>query len=94
MVYKTLKEKDMMRRWIIITASVLLLGGCALVAPPPQEPVEPPAIEPQNNSPIISSVIAESRVSPLSKNQIVCEAENSIEGCTYFPDAGILRFSK
>jgi len=77
MVYKTLREKDMMLRRVIILAAVLLLSsGCVLVAPPPQEPVEPPVIEPQNNPPVIKPMIAESKISVLSTSEIVCEAED------------------
>jgi hypothetical protein len=77
MVYKKLKGKDMIRQWVIITTAALLLGsGCALFAPPPQEFVEPPVIEPQNTPPIIKTIVAENKVSALSKTQVVCEAED------------------
>ena len=77
MGYKTLMEKDtMLRRGIILAAVLLLSSGCVLVAPPPQEPVELPVIEPQNNPPIIKSMIAQSKISILSGSQIVCEAED------------------
>jgi hypothetical protein len=77
MVYETLKEKGMMLRWLMITAVVLLLsGGCALFAPPPQEPAEPPLPELQNHPPSIKALLAESKVSVLSTSEIVCEAED------------------
>jgi hypothetical protein len=86
MVYKVLKEESMMFRWIIVAAVVVLLGsGCAIFAPPPQEPMEPPAIEPQNHPPIIKTIIAESKISVLSTSQIICEAED--------PDSDELTYS-
>ena len=78
MVYEVLKEEGMMFRWIVVAAVLLLLGsGCATFTPPPQEPVEPPVIEPQNNPPIIKTLIAESKTSILSTSEVVCEAEDS-----------------
>lgn len=66
-----------MFRWIIVAAVLVLLGsGCAIFIPPPQEPVEPPVIEPQNNPPSIKALTAESKVSVLSTSEIVCEAED------------------
>jgi hypothetical protein len=77
MVYEVLKDEGMMLRWIIVAAVLLLLGsGCALVAPPPQEPVEPPVIEPQNTSPIIRTLVAKSKINTLSTTQIACQAED------------------
>jgi len=86
MVYKTLREKDMMLRGAIILAAVLLLSsGCVLVAPPPQAPVEPPVIEPQNNPPIIKTMITKSKISISSTSEISCEAED--------PDGNALTYS-
>jgi len=67
-----------MVRWVTVTAVVVLLGsGCALFAPPPQEFVEPPVIEPQNTPPIIKTMIAQSKISILSTSEIVCEVEDT-----------------
>jgi len=66
----------MLRRVIILAAVLLLSSGCALVAPPPQEPVEPPAIEPQNTPPLIKNMTAEIKVSVLSTSKVECEAED------------------
>lgn len=78
MVYKVLKEKGTMFRWFIaLIAVVAFLGsGCTIFIPPPQEPVEPPVIEPQNAPPIIKTMIAQSRISILSTSEIICEAED------------------
>jgi hypothetical protein len=78
MVYKVLKEKGTMFRWIIaLIAVVAFLGsGCTIFAPPSQAPVEPPVIEPQNHPPSIKALVAEKKISVLSKNQTVCEAKD------------------
>jgi len=67
-----------MFRWIIaLIAVVAFLGsGCTIFAPPSQAPVEPPVIEPQNHPPSIKALVAEKKISVLSKNQTVCEAKD------------------
>ena len=77
-VCKTSRDtKDMMiLRGIILAAMLLLSSGCASIAVPSREPVEPPVIEPQNNPPIIKTMIAASKTDVLSTSEVVCEAED------------------